>query len=719
MKARGLAIALALAVILLVGGCVVPITPTPTPAPTATPTPLRTATPTPTPVVRIITTVAGSPLPLGDGGPATAAQLSSPYGLAVGPGSVYIGDQGNQRVRRVDLATGTITTFAGTGVGGFSGDGGPATAAQISTPYWLAVDSQNLYIAEYGNNRVRRVDLATGIITTVAGTGAAGFSGDGGPATAAQLSAPNGLALDSRSLYIAEFVNNRVRRVDLATGIITTVAGTGVAGSTGDGGPAAAAQISTPNGCAVDSANLYISERNTHRVRRVDLATGTITTFAGTGVGGFSGDGGPAAAAQINSPRGLSIDSGQLYIGEYGNNRIRRVDLATGTITTVAGTGALGFSGDGGPVAAAQLYQPMFAAVGSGNLYITDSANHRIRRVNLATGVITTLAGGGILPIGDGGLATAAQFANPLGLALGSGNLYAADRGNNRVRRVDLATGTITTFAGNGEAGSAGDGGPATAAQLNNPFGVALDSVSLYIGEPAGNRVRRVDLATGIITTFAGTGVAGFSGDGGPATSAQINTPRHIAVDARYLYIADNANNRVRRVDLATGIITTLAGTGVQGFSGDGGPATAAQLSGPNGLALDSRNLYLVDTGNYRVRRVELATGTITTVAGTGAPGFSGDGGPATAAQINNPFGVAVDSGNLYIGDYGNNRVRRVDLATGTITTFAGTGVAGFGGDGGPATAAQIAGPIAFALDSGNLYIADRNNNRVRRVNLG
>ena len=671
--------------------------------------------------VRNIVTVAGSPVPLGDGGPATVAQLSLPYGAVIDSGNLYIGDASNNRVRRVDLTTGTITTFAGTGVAGSSGDGGPATAAQLNVPRVVAVGSGSLYITEYGGNRVRRVDLATGIITAIAGTGAAGFGGDGGPATAAQLNSPVGLALDSRNLYISDYVNNRVRRVDLATGTISTFAGTGVAGFSGDGGPATAAQLNAPRLLAVAQGNLYIADTANNRVRRVDLATGTITTFAGTGVAGFGGDSGPATAAQLSSPYGVALDSGNLYISDLTNQRIRRVDLATGTITTIAGTGVAGSGGDGGPATAAQLNSPVGLALGSGNLYIAQPAANRVRKVDLATGVITTFAGGGAVSLGDAGPATAAQLNIPYGVALDSRNIYIGDSANQRVRRVDMATGTITTFAGTGTAGFSGDGGPAAAAQLNLPWGIALDSQNLYIADSNNHRVRRVDLATGTITTFAGTGVAGFSGDGGPAAAAQLSDPRGVTVASGSLYISEYGGHRVRRVDLATGTITTFAGTGTQGFSGDGGLATAAQLNGPVAVALAPGSLYIADYGNYRVRRVDLATGTITTFGGTGAAGFSGDGGPATAAPLNHPSGLAVASGNLYIIDAVNNRIRSVDLATGVITTFAGTGVAGFSGDGGPATAAQLNTPYSVAIDPGNqyLYFSDRSNNRVRRVNLG
>ncbi|MBU2008400.1 MAG: hypothetical protein KJ624_00900 [Chloroflexi bacterium] len=408
--------------------------------------------------------------------------------------------------------------------------------------------------------------------------------------------------------------------------------------------------------------SLYIGDRGNHRVRMVNLATGTITTFAGTGVGGFAGDGGPATAAQLTLPVGVASGSGYLYITEFAGNRVRRVDLATGTITTFAG-GTTVPTGDGGPAMEAQLSGPYGVAVDSGNLYIADTANNRVRRVNLAAGTITTVAGNGTSGFGgDGGPATAAQLSGPRSAALGSGNLYIADSGNNRVRRVDLATGTITTLAGNGAVGSGGDGGPATAAQLNNPIGLALGSGNLYIADSGNNRVRRVDLATGTISIFAGSGTAGFGGDGGPATAAQLNNPNALTLDSANLYISEGIGNRIRRVDLATGTMTTFAGTGAGGFAGDGGPATAAQLNTPIGLAVDSANLYIGDSQNNRVRRVDLATGTITSLAGTGVGGFVGDGGPAAAAQLNFPCGLAVGSGNLYIAERSNNRIRRVDL---------------------------------------------------------
>src|SRR5271157_2250007 len=653
---------------------------------------------------QIITTVAGTDFvfpttPL----PALNAPLGGVQGVAVdAQGNVYAADSSNNIVVRIS-PNGMLTVVAGNGIAGFSGDGGPATSASLNGPLGVALDSAgNLYIAEIGNNRIRKV--TGGTITTVAG-GGNGLLGDGGPATSASLNGPLGVALDSAgNLYIADYQNNRIRKV--SGGTITTVAGNGTHGFSGDGGSATSASIGA-FGVAVDSfGNLYIADRDSNRIRRV--SDGTITTVAGNGTNGFSGDGGPATSAWLYQPHGVLVDSaGNLYIADYCNNRVRKV--TGGTITTIAGNGNSGFSGDGGPATSASIFSPSGMAVDSaGNLYIADDGNRRVRKVT--GGTIATIAGNGLYRYsGDGGPSTSASLNSPNGVAVDSaGNLYIADTYNDRIRKV--SGGTITTVAGNGTNGFSGDGGPATSASLFWPYGVAVDSAgNLYIADSGNNRIRKV--TGGTITTVAGGG-SGL-GDGGPATSASLALPYGVAVDsAGNLYIADFGNNRIRKV--SGGTITTVAGNGTQGFSGDGGPATSASLFRPFGVAVDSAgNLYIGDSWNDRIRKV--SGGTITTVAGNGTAGFSGDGGPATSATLNWPAGVAVDpAGNLHIADSWNDRIRKV--SGGTITTVAGGGNGPLG-DGGPATSASLNWSYGVAVDSaGNLYIADTNNNRIREV---
>src|SRR2546427_679482 len=401
--------------------------------------------------------------------------------------------------------------------------------------------------------------------------------------------------------------------------------------------------------------------------------SGHIITIAGTGAPGLDGDGGPATSAQLRDPSSVAIDAaGNLFIADTINNRIRQVAAGTGIITTVAGTGTPGFSGDGGPAASAQLNYPSSVAVDAvGNLFIADQSNLRIRRVAAGTGFISTVAGSGIPGFsGDGGPATSAQLNYPTSVAVdAAGNLLIADANNDLIRRVAVDTGIISTVAGSGVAGFSGDDGQATDAELNFPYYVAVDAASnLFIVDTTNSRIRKVTANTGIITTVAGTGAPGFSGDDGPATSAQLWTPTGIAVDAAgNLLIAVVIMIRRPPVSALSGITTPFVATGVAGFSGDDGQAADAELNFPYYVALDAgNNVSIADQGNFRIRRVAAGTGIISTVAGTGHAGFSGDGGPATSAQLSVPYGVAVDAtGNLFIADQGNFRVRHVAAATG------------------------------------------------------
>lgn len=338
------------------------------------------------------------------------------------------------------------------------------------------------------------------------------------------------------------------------------------------------------------------------------------------------------------------------------------------TITTAVGTGRPGDEGDGGPAAAARLNMPFDVALdGRGDLYLSDTFNHRVRRVEHVTGRIVSVAGNGKAGFsGDGGAAIEARLNEPYGIVIGAGgDVFIADRLNRRVRRVDGRTGIITTVAGDGSKTYSGDGGPGASAGLVEPNGLALtrDGRTLLIADVAGHRIRSLDLSSGRIGTFAGTGRARHDGDGGPAATAAIWGARAVDVGPDgVVYILEREGNTLRMVRPETGTISTIAGTGARGHSGDGGPAASATFNGPKELAVDpAGNVWIVDTENHAIRVIDAATRRIRTVAGTGRPGGDGDGGPPTSARLDRPHGVAVGpDGTYWIGDTHNHRVRRV-----------------------------------------------------------
>ena len=632
-----------------------------------------------------ISTYAGG---IGEDSSATAyGRLNWPYAVAVdAAGNIYVVDG---LVRKVNATTGIITSVG--------------TVSQIN---YITIDGAgNIYID--GSYQVYKMDVF-GNITVIAGTGSCcgGFSGDGSIATAAQLNDAAGLAVDGiGNIYIADRGNGRIRKVD-TTGIITTIAGGG--GTLGDGGAAISAQLSNPTGVCVDGAgNIYIADNGNDRIRKVNTL-GTISTFAGNGSGGYSGDGLAAASARISNPNDVKFDgSGNLYISDNGNSRIRKVNTA-GTISTIAGGGST--LGDGGPATAASFSTSGITLDGAGNLYIADVANHRVRKVN-TSGIITTVAGNSV-PLsgyaGDGGNSLLAEFSNMGDLAADRmGNLYMIDNSYGFIRKIN-ATHVVTTIAGNGIVGYSGDGGPATAAELDVPRGICTDrSGNVYIADAGSAHMRKITGST--ITTIAGGGSGGL-GDGGPATAAII-TANDVAVDsAGNVYIADGGHSRVRKINGITGIITTLAGTGVSGYSGDNGPATIAKLNIPSFIAVDAKNnVYVTDGGNGVIRKIDTG-GIITTAAGSGGCcGSIGDGGPASLARLNQPYGITIDKfGNLYIADNSNGIIREVDTF-GIIHTVAGNGgsQSGYWRDGVTATATSLANPAGISIDTaGNLFIS-------------
>ena len=684
-----------------------------------------------------ITTVAGGGV--GDGGRPTLAALTSPDGVAIDShGDVYIADGAAHRIRKIDIQGNIITTLAGTGNPGFSGDGGPASAAALNSPFGLAFDDDdNLYIADSGNHRIRKIDIATGIITTVAGSGSPTFEGDDGSALDAAFHAPHGVDVDRHgNIYIADTLNNRIRKVDEFDGIVTTVAGTGIAGYVGDQGRAVDAELNQPKDVAVDDlGKVYIADTGNHIIRQIDRQ-GIIFTLAGrrdVPVNPVTvATSGAAQNAVLRNPLSLTLDQEQrnLYVADTGNHLVRRILLNNviedTLITTEAGAvdGSAGYDGEDRTAIVSSLDSPSAVAVNSlGEVYIADTGNKRVRAIVSAAErgpkILVTKAGNGEASFsGEDAPAINATLHFPSDVALDpNGNIYFSDTGNHRVRRVDLSTGLISTVVGDGVAGNRGVGGRVPDARLHSPEGLAFDSEgSLYIADTGNDRVLRLNARTGVIRAIT---EMGSPTPNSTSTVATFNSPTALAIDSEdNLYIAETGNHSIRTIDLNTGGIATVAGDGSADFTGDGGQATRAQLNKPEGVAVDpDGNIVIADTGNRRIRRVEIDTGIISTIAGDGSRGYAGDGGPATEASLVVPRRVAVDAdGNVFISDALDHRIRAIK-SDGTMATIAGNGIIDFAGDGGPAASASLNRPLGMAPDAdGNLYFVDNHNNRIRVI---
>ena len=691
---------------------------------------------------------------------ATSAYLPQAYAAVRDTaGNTYISVPTFNTVFKVTTG-GTLSVYAGTGTSGFSGDGGPATSAQLSFPEGLAIDGNgNLFIADKYNNRIRRVDATTHNITTVAGSEdpfAGNYAGDGGPATNARLNLPRGVAVDSHgNLFIADNGNGVVREVNATTQNISTYAG---GGATAGCGPATGAGFADPIGIAVDvNGNVFVSDQILQIVCKIDATSQNTATYAGTlnspGVPGQpNGDGGAATSAKLLQPNGLTTDStGNLYIADSGNPKIRKVDTtASHVITTVAGIGLICANaqepacGDGAAATSAAFNFPQGVFFDSlGNIVVADTDNQRVRVISTA-GTITALAGGGTG--GDGGAGTSGLLGLSQNVAVDSSeNVYALESNGVRLRELNATTKNLSTVAGDGYGGATidctgttcgaannGDGGPATQARFVFPDSVATDSSgNFYILDGSTDVVRVINTQTttitvagvtipaGDIATIAGNGLRCGTGgnpntrpgcgDGGAAKSASLLNPFAVAVDSTgNVYIADARLNTVRIVN-TTGTISTFAGTPGQACTsyptncGDNGSPTSALLNFPIGLAtfnLAGINvLYIADAGDNVIRLVNPETNLITMFAFNGLPTFGGDGGPALSASMEGPSQLAIDNrGNLYVGGGSDNVVRRIEAGSpagtaGTVITVAGDVDnlgGGFSGDGGPSTSAQL-----------------------------
>ncbi len=651
-------------------------------------------------LTNIVTTIAG---PVSADGVGAAASFNGPNGIATDGINLYVTDFNNNTIREIVISTGTVTTIAGR-IGTAGSLDGMGVSASFNGPDGITSDGTNLYVTDERNNAIRKIGISSGMVTTIAG--AAGSSGSAdGIGSAAGFNNPRGITTDGKNLYVVDSGNGTIRKILISTGAVTTIAGTpGTSGSAD--GVGAAARFNSPWGITTDGTNLFVADEHNNTIRKIEISTGTVTTIAGTvNISGFAD--GIGSAALFNLPVGVTTDGTNLYVTDEKNCTIRKIEISTGTVTTIAG--AAGSSGDTDGVGTAARFQsPWGIGLVGANLYVADSGNDTIREIEIPNGTVTTLAGSAGAADGTG---MAARFRNPSGMTTDGTYIYVTDSYNHLIRRITIATGDVTTVAGS--AGTPGSvDGTGTVARFNYSRGITTDGTSLFVADSYNNVIRKIVIATGDVTTIAGTaGVSGWSD--GIGSAAAFNYPCSITTDGLNLYVADAGNETIRKIAISTQVVTTIAGApGVFGSS-DGNGSTA-RFNGPDGIVTDGTNLYVTDCYNNTIRKIVIANGDVTTIAGASGTAGSADG-IGTSARFNSPLGITTDGSNLYVADAHNQTIREVVISTASVTTIAGSpGMAG--STDGSGSTATFNGPDGITTDGKNLYVSDWYNSSIRKI---
>ena len=638
-------------------------------------------------------------------------RFSSPAGVAAIGANLFIADTANHVIRKIDTATGAVTTLAGSfGVSG-SADG-TGSAARFNSPAGIVAVGTILFVCDAGNHTIRQIVSTSGAATTLAGIpGSSGFTDNNTGPGGALFSSPRGIATDGGSnLYVADTGNHRIRRVTLA-GATFTAAGSGLSGAA-DNAVGTSASFSSPEGVAFLLSDVYVTDTGNHTIRRITSpgTVGNVTTFAGAaGLTGFV-DNVTGAAARFSSPSSLTaVGTGtNLYVADTGNHVLRKIDGA-GFVTTLAG-GALAAGFADGTGASARFNGQKGIGTDGASIFVADTQNHAIRQVTIG-GAVTTVAGKPPQAGTINGTGTAARFRAPAGAVAVGDNVFVADTRNHTVRTA-TSSGVVTLLAGSAENPGTSDG-IGSAARFNNPQGIAAVGTDLYVADAGNHAIRKVT-AAGVVTTIAGLpGTPGFVN--GTGTVARFNTPRGIATDGSSLFVSDSGNHAIRKISILTGAVTTLAGTGASGYAN----TPAATFNGPEGVAVIGTNLYVADTGNHAIRKIanfNAVSPDVTTFAGavppTAASGFVD--GSGTAARFSSPRGITAVGSVLYLADTGNHAIRRITTAA-TVTTFVGTSEAATTRDG-DANQALLNAPVGIAGVLGTIFFTDVNENVVRQI---
>jgi len=578
-------------------------------------------------------------------GTCSAARFNCPRGITTDGKSLYVTDSESNAIRKIVLSTQEVTTLVDGSTSIFNG------------PRGITTDGTNLYVADSGNGTICKIIISTGEVTTIAGKSGERESKDG-IGSAARFSSPSSIATDGTNLYVTE--GHVVRKVVLSTGTVTTFVGNATEPGSVDG-IGTAARLNYPSGITTDGTNLYVVDSGNSTIRKIVISTGMVTTLAGKARENGCADG-IGSEARFDNPESITTDGTALYIGR--NDTIRKIAISTGAVTTLSSIRQqLSVDGIG---RAARFFHPTGMTADGKNLYVVDTGNSIIRKIELSTGAVTTLAGkAGELGSTDG-VGSAASFVNPSGVTMDGKSLYVTDTGNSTVRKIDISTGTVTTLVGEVEEPGVVDGIGRTA-RFVSPEGITTEGSNLYVADSSGQNIRKIIISTGEVTSVAGE--AGEKGtNDGVGMAARFINPQGLVTDGKNLYVTDIWT--IRKIVLATMAVTKLAGTpGEEGhIDGLGG---AAKFSYPSGIVTDGTNLYVADRGSFAVRKVVLSTGAVTTLAGGGGEGGFMDG-VGTAARFNYPDGIARVGENLYVSDTINNTIRKIDISTGTVTTLAG-----------------------------------------------
>ena len=659
-------------------------------------------------------------------GTGAEASFTTPRSMISYGNSIFVADSGNKVIRKIEISgtdAGKVTTLAGSNVAGSSD--GTGLAASFSSLGGITTDGINLYVSDSGNNKIRMISPRAGflldtmtandaVVSTFAGSGSMGSKDGTGPV--ATFNSPNGITTDGTSLFVADG-SNKIRRIDITSRAVSLLAGSGAYSS--KDGIGNAASFFRPQGISFvknDSGSfLFVSDIGSHVVRKIVVKTGSVTTFAGTGTAGAANGTGANASFRVPMDIALSSDGSFLIVADAGNNTIRQIELLSANVTTLAGSGTVGFANNADALLAT-FSQPNGITTVGADVFVSDTGNGLIRKIS---GGVVSLFAGNVSSTGTvKNIGTSATFNFPYGITSDGVNLYITESGANMIRKIEILTGKVTVLAGSSYAGS----GDATgiSASFNHPMGITTDGSYLYVADAASNKIRQIELSSGIVTTIAGSGAYGSNDASSNGTAASFSQPLGITTDGTYLYVADTGCNKIRRIVIATGSVSTIAGSGAVGATDNIG--VLASFKNPAGITTDGTYLYVADTGNNKIRKIDILTREVTQFAGAGGDYWYNDlydnvangtwiGG---AANFHNPTGITTDGTNLYVADADNNVIVKIEISTKAVSVLAGSNA--FGSSDGTGTRASFSQPVGITTDGTNLFTTEYLNSLIRRV---